>query len=252
MPDFRVFCPSPPPAAAELTLSAAESHHLVSVNRARRGDPVIAFDGQGREWETTVQQADRRAATLAIQTFREAAHLPCRITLAQAVPKGGVMESIVRHATEIGVHRIVPVLTSRTQVQWDDKRQSRKQEKWTATALEAAKQCGNPWLPEIDEPRPLAEAAASLIAQHDASLVASLHPGAAGLHETVSAWTGASTAPPPPSLMWWVGPEGDFTSTEMDQLVNLGARPVSLGRLVLRCDTAATYALAVISAALNP
>ncbi len=252
MPDFRVHCPPPADSAADIVLSASESHHLVTVNRARNGDPVVAFDGQGHEWTTRLQVADRRAAVLRIESHRTAAHRPCRITLAQAVPKGAVMESIVRHATEIGAHRLVPLHSERTQVQWDEKRQGKKRDKWAATALEAAKQCGNPWLPHIDEPLDFTAAvAADLVAAHEVSLVASLHPGARPLHAVVAAWTSAA-ATPPRSLLWWVGPEGDFTRAEIDRLVELGVQPVSLGSLVLRCDTAATYALAVCSAALNP
>ncbi len=251
MPDFRVFCPSPHPSQEFLELSASESHHLVTVNRARTGDPVVAFDGTGQEWRTELERADRRAARLKIVAPLPVRPLPCAITLAQAVPKGAVMDAIVRHATEIGVRRIVPLHTERTQVQWDEKRQGRKREKWETAALEAAKQCGNPWLPRIDEPMDFAAAVNDLVSTHDHSLVASLHPGAEDLFSTVSAWRTA-TPSAPRRVLWWVGPEGDFTPAEMANLTAAGAQPVSLGPLVLRCDTAATYALAVISAALNP
>ncbi len=251
MPDHRVHCPHPTPAVDQISLSGSESHHLVTVNRARVGDPVIAFDGAGIEWNTRLVKADRRTAVLQIESRQEARRPPCLITLAQSIPKGGgVMESIVRHATEIGVHRIVPIHSERTQVHWEGARESKKVDKWHATALEAAKQCGNPWLPEITAPRPFADSAAELIAAQDASLVASLHPGARPLLEVVSGWTASAT--PPRRVLWWVGPEGDFTAAEIDRLVELHSHPVSLGQLVLRCDTAATYALAVISAALNP
>ena len=250
MPDHRVFCPAAPADPAKtLTLSAAESHHLVTVNRARPDDPVVAFDGMGREWETRLAKSDRKAAVLTIESARTAPRLPCSITLIQAVPKGGgVMESIVRQATEMGVHRIVPLHSARTQVHWDEQRQGKKRDKWAATALEAAKQCGNPWLPQIDEPSPFATAL-PLIAAQGVSLVASLHPGAHSLHAVVSRLVAGEQ--PPRQVVWWVGPEGDFTAEEIEQLTRLGAQPVSLGPLVLRCDTAAAYAVAVISSAFN-
>ena len=251
MSDFRVYCQAPGPTAGQITLSTTESHHLVTVNRARTGDPVVAFDGQGTEWMTRLQDAHRRSAVLQIESRREAIRPPCLITLAQPVPKGsGVMEAIVRHATEMGVYRIVPLHTTRTQVHWDDSRTSKKIEKWTATALEAAKQCGNPWLPIIEEPAHFLDSVIPLVTQHDVSLVASLHPGSQNLHPVAAELAAAS--PPPQRVVWWVGPEGDFTVEEIDRLVSQHSRPVSLGRLVLRCDTAATYALAVLSAALNP
>lgn len=249
MPDFRAHCPAPAGSTGVLSLTAAESHHLVTVNRARIGDPVVIFDGAGQEWDTRLLTADRRGATVEIITARPATRLPCRITLAQALPKGGVMDDIVRHATEIGAHRIVPVITARTQVHLTGERQEKKRDKWQSAALEAAKQCGNPWLPIIEAPTPLAELWPDF-RQADLALVASLHPGAQRLATVVQARL--QTGAPPRSVIWLVGPEGDLTADEVAAAIEAGALPVSLGPLVLRCDTAATYALAVLSAAFNP
>ncbi|HEY1109779.1 MAG TPA: RsmE family RNA methyltransferase, partial [Opitutaceae bacterium] len=149
MPDFRVHCTPTLPTPAEIALSPEESHHLVVVNRARVGATVIAFDGRGTEWACELISARKQTALLKVVTRHVRDPLPHRITLAQALPKGPAMDAIVRKATEIGAARIVPLESERTQVHFDGDRSDKKLEKWQTAALEAAKQCGNPFLPDI-------------------------------------------------------------------------------------------------------
>ena len=310
MPDFRSYCPTPARAPAhahthapalaaayddadvrELTLSADESHHLVVVNRARRGDPVGAFDGRGREWQCELLLDSKNAAVLRVISTRQASPpLPCEITLAQALPKGGAMDAIVRKATEIGAARIVPLESERTQVHLDGGREDKKTDKWRVAALEAAKQCGNPWLPEIapvqnatafmraaaasaapdacsnsqsnwHECRGVAcdallpERASQATPLHAASwnydlrLVASLYPNARSLKTVLADYRAAvgTNRPAPKKALWLIGPEGDFSPAEMSVAEECGFAPVTLGPLVLRCETAAIYALSILS-----
>ena len=155
------------------------------------------------------------------------------------------MDSIVRKATEIGVSRIVPLESERTQVHLDGARSDRKIEKWQTAALEAAKQCGNPWLPEIG---PVTPAAAFMDAAsgYDLKLIASLQPGAHSLKVALAAFRAAQNRSPK-NVLWLVGPEGDFTPAEMSRSSAAGFERISLGPLVLRCETAAVYALSVLS-----
>ena len=246
MSDFRVFAPAP--VQGTISLPAGESHHLVTVNRARTGDTVVAFDGHGTEWTCELTDARKAGATLKVNSTHTRAPLPCAITLGQALPKGGVMDDIVRHVTELGAARIVPIETERTQVHLDGDRSDKKVEKWRVAALEAAKQCGNPFLPEVTAVQSLAAFLAS-DAVHAAQLklVASLHPGARSLRECLNAYRTQHGGSSPKSAVWLVGPEGDFSPAEMAVLQAAGFFPVTLGPLVLRCDTAATAALAVLS-----
>lgn len=245
MSDFRVFA-SAPPAQDTLLLPPGESHHLVTVNRARAGDTVIAFDGHGTEWTCELTDARKNGATLRVSGTHTRAPLPCAITLAQALPKGGVMDDIIRHATELGVARIVPLETERTQVHLDGGRSDKKVEKWRTGALEAAKQCGNPFLPEITPVQPLATFLGSeATTSADLRLVASLHAGARPLRECITVFRSEHGCAPR-RVVWLVGPEGDFSPAEMAAAQTAGFLPVSLGPLVLRCDTAATAALAVL------
>jgi 16S rRNA (uracil1498-N3)-methyltransferase len=245
MPDFRVHCLPPNAEPASLALSAAESHHLVAVNRARPGDPVIAFDGHGREWICTLVDADKRRARLEVRSARTARPLACQITLGQALPKGAAMDDIVRQATELGAARIAPLESERTQVHLGEDRTERKVEKWRGAALEAAKQCGNPWLPEILPLQSVADFVASA-GQPDLKLIASLQPGAKSLKQALSAYA-AAAGRRPRTAVWLVGPEGDFSPAELLHVQKLGFEPITLGPLVLRCDTAAVYALSILS-----
>lgn len=245
MSDFRAFCRPPEKEPRSLTLNASESHHLVAVNRARQGSTVVVFDGQGTEWICELTNDAKRAAELKVRFTQTAAPLPHTISLAQALPKGGTMEDIIRKATEIGAAEIIPLQSERTQVHLEGTRSERKIEKWNTAALEAAKQCGNPWLPTI---QPLQPGAAFFegAQDYDLKLIASLHPGAKPL-KTVLAECTSSLGRKPQRVLWAIGPEGDFTPSEMSIAQSSGFEPITLGPLVLRCETAAVYALSVLS-----
>jgi 16S rRNA (uracil1498-N3)-methyltransferase len=245
MSDFRVFASAP--AQGIITLSSDESHHLVTVNRARAGDTVVAFDGRGAEWTCELTDARKAGAALRVTASHTRSPLPCTITLAQALPKGGVMDDIVRHATELGAARIVPLATERTQVHLDGDRSDKKAAKWRTAALEAAKQCGNPFVPKIVGVTSLAEFLADEVVRGaELRLVASLHPEARSLRAVLAEFRAAHGGRAPASAVWMVGPEGDFSPFEMTVATAAGFNPVTLGPLVLRCDTAATAAISVL------
>jgi 16S rRNA (uracil1498-N3)-methyltransferase len=250
MADFRAFCLPPSAEPAEIELSESESHHLVAVNRAEAGATVTVFNGRGAEWICELTRPDKRRAGLKVRFGQKLKPIPYSITLGQALPKGGFMDAIVRKATELGVKRIVPLESERTQVHMDGDRSDRKIEKWQTAALEAAKQCGNPWLPEI---API-QSAGSFIEQakgYDLKLIASLRPGARSLKSVLAAFRsgpgGRKVGAGGVSAAWLVGPEGDFSQAEMNLAISSGFEPVTLGPLVLRCETAAVYALSVLS-----
>lgn len=245
MPDFRVFCTPATAEPTEITLSPDESHHLVAVNRARIGDTVVAFDGRGTEWIAELANDRKNAATLKVRFKQRIKPLPYTITLGQALPKGPSMDAIVRKATEIGVARIVPLESERTQVHLAADRSDRKIEKWQVAALEAAKQCGNPFLPEV---LPVQNAIAFMESArgYDLKLIASLQPGAQSLKAVLAGFK-AANARGPKNVLWLIGPEGDFTPAELSIARSAGFEPITLGPLVLRCETAAAYALSILS-----
>jgi 16S rRNA (uracil1498-N3)-methyltransferase len=245
MPDFRAFCIPATTEPVELTLSPGESHHLIAVNRARPGDTVVVFDGRGTEWICELVADRKPAAVLKVRFKQRLKPLPYEITLGQALPKGPGMDAIVRKATEIGATRIVPLESERTQVHLDGDRSDRKIEKWQTAALEAAKQCGNAFLPEV---LPVRKAGAFMESArgYDLKLIASLQPGAKSLKTVLAAFQ-AAQGRAPKKVLWLIGPEGDFTPAELSQSQSCGFEPITLGPLVLRCETAAVYALSILS-----
>jgi 16S rRNA (uracil1498-N3)-methyltransferase len=246
MPDFRVFCQPTEVEPSTIRLDRDESRHLVAVNRARLGDTVVAFDGRGNEWVCGLAADRKDAAELQVRFRQKTRPLPYRITLAQALPKGKYMDSIVRKATEIGAAAIAPLESERTQVRLEQDREEGKLDKWREAAVEAAKQCGNPFLPEIRPVQSVGKFIETEARSHDLKLIASLQPGAKSL-KTVLAQFAAEKGRPPQSAIWMVGPEGDFTAAEMELAKTAGFTPITLGPLVLRCETAAVYALSILS-----
>ncbi len=228
---------------AEVTLSPEESHHAFRVLRLAPGDAVTLLDGAGVEARGSVIVADKRAVRVGVRERIVHPPLTCAVTLLQALPKGRLMDSIVEKATELGASRIVPLLTEHTVSRPDEDHAASKLEKWRTTALEAVKQCGNPWLPRVETPMTFADVLRRN-ERFDLALVASLHPGTRPMRAVFAGFQ-AREGRRPASVAVWVGPEGDFTPEEIAALVESGVQPVTLGRLVLRCDTAAVTTLAL-------
>jgi 16S rRNA (uracil1498-N3)-methyltransferase len=171
---------------------------------------------------------------------------PCELTLLQAVPKGKIFESIIQKATELGAARIVPLLSERVTLRLDDESHASRREKWQLVAIEAIKQCGSPWLPKVELPVSPAEFLARAERAPELSLIASLQPQSRHPREYFDAFR-ARHGRAPASVCVWVGPEGDFTPLEISAIESGGALPITLGRLVLRSETAATYCLSVLN-----
>lgn len=213
-------------------LTTEEAHHCINVLRLKVGDTLNVFDGRGHEAQCRITEFSKDIVRLVILQHSSTPSLPCRISLAQAIPKKN-MDLIVQKATELGVTAIVPLISERTL-----KRPTGTPERWREIALEACKQSGNNWLPEIHPPQ---EARAFLEAPgtFDLKLIASLQPGSKPLKDILGDVR-------PASVLVLIGPEGDFTPAELTAAKLAGCLPLSLGPLVLRAETAALYALSIL------
>src|SRR6266513_1723015 len=138
-----------------LTLRGTEAHHASDVLRMRRGERAVLFNGRGREVTAEVVDLTRDEIRLRKLHETETPPLRCRITLGQAIPKGKNMDLIVQKAVEIGAAEIAPIISERTIIELDAKEAEQKQMKWQQVAIEAAKQCGQNWLPRVHRPRKL-------------------------------------------------------------------------------------------------
>ena len=243
MPRFYI-----PPARwnlDRLVLDEDETHHATDVLRMKAGDHAAVFNGEGAEAKVEIASIGKRAIDLKLLRSSQSAPPACRITLGQAIPKGKNMDLIVQKATELGAASVVPLLTERTVVQFDARDAEKKREKWQAVAIEACKQCGQNWLPAVLPPQTLSALFPGEPA-FDLLLIASLQPDA--LHpKAVLADYLSKTAAKPASVLVLIGPEGDFTPAEIALAKVHGCRPITLGPIVLRTETAALYCLSVLS-----
>jgi 16S rRNA (uracil1498-N3)-methyltransferase len=228
-----------------LRLEGREAHHALHVLRVKRGEPVVILDGRGHEFLCEITDASRHAMTLLVKQKNSSRPPSGRITLLQALPRGKIIESIIQKAVELGAHRIVPLLTERVVTHLDESEGTNKREKWRQVAIEAIKQCGAAWLPEIAAPVSL-----STINPHlstaELSLVGSLQTGRRHPRECFQEFQ-TRYGRRPESVAVWIGPEGDFTPDELKLIEASGALPISLGNLTLRVETAAIYCLSILN-----
>ena len=238
----RFYIPSLAWNPDRLALDVTESHHAFDVLRMKAGERATVFDGAGHEAEVELGKQGKSGTELRKISLGKSSPLPCRITLAQAVPKGKNMELIIEKATELGVGAISPLMSERTIVRGSEDDHVRKQAKWQRTAIEACKQCGQNFLPRVVQPctpRALFERNEKF----DLMLIASLQGDAIPLKQVLS----ENGAKRPKSVLILIGPEGDFTPAEVSLARSHGCRPVTLGPIILRTETAAIYCVSVLN-----
>jgi 16S rRNA (uracil1498-N3)-methyltransferase len=235
----RLFLAEAQKGGAELEIEGREAHHALHVLRVRRGEEIVVLDGAGGEHVCEVRETARHSVVLRVKGTKKSDRAPYEVTLFQALPKGKAFETILQKATELGVYRILPLMTERVVAR------AEKIEKWHWVMIDAMKQCGNPWMPLL-EPAQKFEDATKRMKNFGLSLVGSLHEGRRHPREWFER-LGRDASPYLSRVAVWVGPEGDFTGAEMEALMGAGVKPMSLGRLVLRSDTAAICSLAIIN-----
>jgi len=222
-----------------LALDSGETHHALDVLRLKPGDRATVFNGEGAEAEVELGEKKGQGMPLKKLTLHKTAPLACRITLGQAVPKGKNMELILEKATELGAAAIAPLISERTIVRGTEDDHTHKRQKWQRVVIEACKQCGQSWVPTVEQPRtPKAYFAA--LPKFDLMLIASLQADSRPLKELLA---GAR----PRSVLILIGPEGDFTPAELSLAKSHGCRPLTLCPIILRTETAALYSLSVLN-----
>lgn len=233
---IRVLLEVPTPPPLTLVVEGARHHYLFHVLRARPGQTLEVFDGKGRAFTSRVEAADEASLTLTLGSER--AEVPQRrVTVLQGLPKGDKLEWIIEKATELGVSAVVPVVTERSIVKLDAARAEKKRERWQKIAEEAARQCGRADVPAVLPVQPLLDAAGELEA--DVQLLI--------LDEGEQARRLGDALPKderPVALV--VGPEGGLARPEVEALVREGGCAVTLGRSILRTETAALAAVAIL------
>jgi 16S rRNA (uracil1498-N3)-methyltransferase len=230
-----------------LVLDESESHHCVDVLRLRQGDRVVAFNGCGTEVTAEITLLTKREVGLRPLLTHVTPPPAAHVTLAQAIPKGKNMDLVIQKAAELGASEIVPLMSDRTVVRLDAGEAADKQEKWQRVAIEACKQCGQNHLPRVQKPVPLDRFFSRRPAQ-DLLLIAAIEPDARRLKEVLAEWTALHPGRGrPASVLVLIGPEGDFTPSEVGMAKSHGCLPLSLGPIILRTETAAIYTLSTLA-----
>src|SRR5215470_17255837 len=209
----RFFLPPERCGGDTLSLSGVEAHHAVHVLRLRAGDALTVLDGAGHEYACQAGTQSKNELFLTVLNRRFIPPEPSAITLLQALPRGKLIESIVQKATELGARRIVPLISERVVARLSAEDTASRGEKLQAIAIESIKQCGNPWLPRIDAPISFSRFLASNESV-ELSLFGSFRPNSPHPRKRFEAFR-AKYGRPPISIMIWIGPEGDFTPTEL-------------------------------------
>ena len=209
-----------------------EAKHLCVVYRKKVGDVVDAIDGQGNELTVILEHADPKSVMgRVIRLRRKTRETAARVTLAQAVSKGGKMDLVVQKGTELGVYRFVPMITERTVVSPDEHSSLKKQRRWQKMAINAMKQSLRSHLPHVDPLTPFDQVLHEA-EKVDLTLMASVVKEARSLNRVFKAHKA------PRDVMLLVGPEGGFSSQEISQAEHKGVGLVSLGPRRLRSETA--------------
>jgi 16S rRNA (uracil1498-N3)-methyltransferase len=234
----RVYVEGPLASGKRITLEGNAAGHITRVLRLRVGASLVLFDGSGGEFEASIDKSHGGTVTVAIgEHHRIERESPLAVTLAQGVSRGERMDLVVQKATELGVTHLVPVLTERSVVRLTAQQSDRKLNHWRAITIAACEQCGRNRLPAVAPPVALAAFLREAPAAGGARLLLSPEGSTtlAGLARPLSA---------PVTVL--IGPEGGLTDEEEQSAVAAGFAAVRLGPRVLRTETAAIAALALL------
>ncbi len=233
----------------QVTLTDQQAHRVRHVLRAQVGDRLLLFDPFGNEWVAEVEGWD--ADTVWLQLVEPAPATRERsiaVTLFQGLPKGEKMDFIVQKTTELGVRRIVPMITQRTVVRLEPERAKAKQARWQRVAAAATEQSGGRFVPEVALPV-LFPQAVKEARKADAWLLfyeAAETPLREALQRNLPFQSSVPNPQPPSHIAIMIGPEGGFAPEEVTLAQREGALLVGLGKRILRTETAAVVAVALV------
>jgi len=223
-----------------ITLPSDEAEHLTRVLRFKAGDVLRVFNGQGREFDATVEQADKGSVRVRLGNFATSAPEPrVAITLAHAVLKGDKMDDVVRDATMMGANEIQPIITTRTEVTRGSLVRGRRRERWERIAVASAKQCGRATVPRIGEAiefDELIEALGKMLLPLPGLML--VEPNAA----TDTTPASELDLSPQRGATVLIGPEGGWTPVEVERGASV-CRLITVGSRTLRADAMCVVAL---------
>lgn len=222
-------------------ITGQDVNHIRNVLRMKPGEKVAVRDGISRNYVCeleTVEAEEVRARILSAE--EDTTELPARLVLFQGLPKSDKMELIIQKAVELGAWEIIPVATRRAVVKLDKKKEEAKNKRWNAIAESAAKQCGRMRIPEVKTVMSLKEAFA-YAAGFDVNIIP--YELAEGMEESREI---LSRIRPGMTAGIFIGPEGGFDVEEIEEAVGAGVHPITLGKRILRTETAGMTILSIL------
>lgn len=225
----------------QIILEGQDVNHMKNVLRMKPGENVRISDGSGKAYLCCVRAYEDKKAVLDILGEMDLdTELPSQIWLFQGLPKGDKMELIVQKAVELGAYAVVPFSAKRSVVRLDEKKAEKKRERWQSVAKGAAEQSGRGIIPEV---HPLLSFKEALRAAAELDVILIPYEKEDGMEGMIQAVRGIR---PGQSAGIFIGPEGGFDEAEVRQAMESGAVPVSLGRRILRTETAGLAMLSIL------
>lgn len=225
----------------DIYIEGSDVNHMKNVLRMRYKEELTVSDGNNLTYRCAVERYEEGRAVLKILERRQSdTELSSRIYLFQGLPKQDKMELIVQKAVELGVYRIIPVSTGRCVVRLDEKKAAKKTKRWQQIAESAAKQAGRGYIPEV---APVSSYQEALMQAEKLDVILIPYELERGMHETREI---IEEIRPGQSVAVFIGPEGGFEKEEVEQALGYGARAVTLGRRILRTETAGLTVLSVL------
>jgi 16S rRNA (uracil1498-N3)-methyltransferase len=249
---IRIFLPPQKLTSDQITIDNENARYLSMVLRVKPGEIITIFDGSGHRYICRILQIHKKEVVVEmIKKEPYSAEPPVSISLAQGLPKSDKMDLIVQKSTELGVSRIFPIITERSQI-----KHTGKVERWRKIALSASQQCGREKITEIEEPVEFAKFLSGLHIVNEDNNAANVIPAKVGIsHPTIifseeqkeinlkKILNNLTTSN---NIVLLIGPEGGFSGEEVSAAVEKGFIEASLGPRVLRTETAPIAAISII------
>lgn len=226
----------------EVVITGSDVNHMKNVLRLEPGEWVVACDKNGTDYVSRVKSLSKEEVILQVEKIQETGtELPGKIYLFQGLPKQDKMELIIQKAVELGVYQVIPVMMNRCVVKLKEQGKiQKKQQRWQGIAEAAAKQCDRGIIPEVLAPVSFSEALRMAENLECTMIPYELQEGINQSKEIVA------QACTKKSIGIFIGPEGGFDEAEVEQAVSMGAKPVTLGKRILRTETAGMTMLSIM------
>ena len=219
----------------------SDVNHIKNVLRMKKGETILISDGEDREYVCTIDELENEQVRAKIEDVNGVAkELPIKVTLFQALPKGDKMETVIQKMIELGAYEIVPVFTKRCIVKLDNKKAVSKTKRWNSIAESAAKQSKRGIIPEVSMPVTYKEALKMAEAM---DMVLIPYENAENMAHTRQVVSQIKTGM---TVGIFIGPEGGFAEEEVEQAINIGAYDITLGKRILRTETAGMALMSVL------